>query len=654
MGVQSTLTINDGDLAADGVQIYGGQEVTLRLTAEAVGEDLDINQVTFSNVNLLVLNPDSSFETIPITVTWTLDASGDTDGDGRWDQGELRTWTASYTIPEEIQEGAIAAFGATIATKDFGPFGNGTGANGESSSATTAGMISVVDEPAPALTLEKTANVDSFEQFGDPIEYTFAVTNTGNRDLTNLTVTDPLIEEISAVLNEVTGENTGDADNDGSFDIGETWVFKGSYNADQADLEGDAIPNTATAEAFYGTQAVNDDDDEIVEYDAIELGIELTKTADQASYEGAGEEIVYTFSVDNTGNRGLSKVTVTDPLLNNVAAVTAGDTSFNIGDADEDNILDTDETWTFTGSYTTTEANNADIPNTATATGSYKELSATDTDNETVTYAPPSLSIALLKEADRTTFEAAGEAITYTFTATNNGNRDLDNLTISDSLLNDAVSGILTEGSEFNVGDTDNDGTFDVNEAWKFTGSYTTTEADAVTGNVVNVAQASATYKGSNVLSNEDDAIVNYNPPEPPSTLEGLSLGYWSEHITGRKADATWNEEAYEGASYKNASFEVFFFGGQAASLNWRNKTDVTMSEAVKLSGGGQFALARDAVAAVLNAERDDVNYKYTVADVQSMVRDAFNINDGGANTWGIESLKNELSLNNNLGNDLV
>ena len=259
-----------------------------------------------------------------------------------------------------------------------------------------------------------------------------------------------------------------------------------------------------------------------------------------------------------------------------------------------------------------------------------------------------------MKEADRTTFEAAGEAITYTFTATNNGNRDLDNLTISDSLLNDAVSGIITEGSEFNVGDTDNDGTFDVNEAWKFTGSYTTTEADALTGKVVNVAQASATYKGSNVFSNEDDAIVNYNPPEPPQTFEGLSLGYWSEHITGRKGDATWNEEAYEGASYKNASFEVFFFVDQEASLNWRNKTDVTMSEAVKLSGGGQFALARDAVAAVLNAERDDVNYKYTVADVQSMVRDAFNINDGGANTWGIESLKNELSLNNNLGNDLV
>ena len=79
MGVQSTLTINDGDLAADGVQIYGGQEVTLTLNAEAVGEDLDINQVTFSNVNLLVLNPDTSVETIPITVTWTLDASGDTD-----------------------------------------------------------------------------------------------------------------------------------------------------------------------------------------------------------------------------------------------------------------------------------------------------------------------------------------------------------------------------------------------------------------------------------------------------------------------------------------------------------------------------------------------------------------------------------------------
>lgn len=537
---------------------------------------------------------------------------------------------------------------------------NGVDADGEpevSSPSTTLGQLLLIPEPpTPAITLEKTADVESFELFGDTIEYTFAATNSGNRDLTGLTVSDPLIASISAVLADGTAFNAGDVNSDGSFDIGETWLFKGTYLAAAKDLnfDGDAIPNTATAEAFYGTQAVNDTDDETVAYDEVILGIDLTKTADQASYEGAGEEIVYTFSVDNTGNRGLSNVTVTDPLLTNVAAVTAASTSFNIGDADTDNILDTDETWTFTGSYTTTEANNADIPNTATATGSYRDNETSDTDDETVAYAPPSLSIALVKEADRTTFEAAGEAITYTFTATNTGNRDLENLTINDDLLNDAVSGILTEGSDVNVGDTDNDGTFDVNEAWKFTGSYTTTEADALTGNVVNVAQASATYKGSNVLSNEDDAIVNYNPPEPPQTFEGLSLGYWSEHITGRKGDATWNEEAYEGASYKNASFEVFFFGQQEASLNWRNKTDVTMSEAVKLSAGGQFALARDAVAAVLNAERDDVNYKYTVAEVQSMVRDAFNINDGGANTWGIESLKNELSLNNNLGNDLV
>ena len=445
MGVQSTLTINDGDLAADGVQIYGGQEVTLTLNAEAVGEDLDINQVTFSNVNLLVLNPDTSVETIPITVTWTLDASGDTDGDGRWEAGESRTWTASYTIPEEIQEGAIAAFGATIATKDFGPFGNGTGANVESSSATTSGTIEVVDEPTPALTLEKTANVDSFEKFGDPIEYTFEVTNTGNRDLTNLTVTDPLIEEISAVLNEETGENTGDADNDGSFDIGETWVFKGGYNADDADLEGDAIPNTATAEAFYGTRAVNDDDDEIVTYDAIELGIELTKTADQETFEGAGEDIVYTFSVDNTGNRGLSNVTVTDPLLSNVAAVTAEGSEFNVGDLNANDILDTDEIWTFTGSYTTTADDTADIPNTATASGSYRDEPVSDEDVETVTYDAIDLGIDLTKTADQASYEGAGEEIVYTFSVDNTGNRGLSNVTVIDPLLSN-VAAVTAEG----------------------------------------------------------------------------------------------------------------------------------------------------------------------------------------------------------------
>lgn len=151
--------------------------------------------------------------------------------------------------------------------------------------------------------------------------------------------------------------------------------------------------------------------------------------------------------------------------------------------------------------------------------------------------------------------------------------------------------------------------------------------------------------------------------------FEGLSQGYWGQHIPTRnkKGDSTWSEyadgvsatDAVTGTRYKDETFEKLFFGGPISSITWGSKVkgskvtdieDIKLTDAINIAGGGQFALARDAVAAVLNAERSDITYKYTAEQVISMVRDAFNINDFGANNWTITSLQEELGANNNLG----
>ncbi|PWH81402.1 hypothetical protein DIS18_14835 [Algibacter marinivivus] len=46
--------------------------------------------------------------------------------------------------------------------------------------------------PSPVLTLTKTADVETYDEIGDVITYTFVTTNTGNVTLNNVTVTDPL------------------------------------------------------------------------------------------------------------------------------------------------------------------------------------------------------------------------------------------------------------------------------------------------------------------------------------------------------------------------------------------------------------------------------------------------------------------------------
>lgn len=93
-------------------------------------------------------------------------------------------------------------------------------------------------------------------------------------------------------------------------------------------------------------------------------------------------------------------------------------------------------------------------------------------------------------------------------------------------------------------------------------------------------------------------------PPPPPSGGEGCTPGYWKqEHHFD-----SWNVYS------PNDSFSAVFgvsYGG-------------TLVEAAGAKGGGANALARHAVAALLNSANGDVSYLYSTADVISMVQAAF------------------------------
>jgi len=86
---------------------------------------------------------------------------------------------------------------------------------------------------------------------GDLIEYKIDVKNTGNVDLTNVVVTDTLL---GGPLDNVAV--TGDDENIGVLDVGETWTYSGNYALTQDDLDGYGnvgpdgnIVNTATVDS---------------------------------------------------------------------------------------------------------------------------------------------------------------------------------------------------------------------------------------------------------------------------------------------------------------------------------------------------------------------------------------------------------------------
>lgn len=532
--------------------------------------------------------------------------------------------------------------------------------------------------------------ITSGKQFfpGDSLDVEFSATPTGEENY----ITDVAITSFKLFVFDSSGTKigtitidpaelaytSGDTDNDGLMETGETWNYQASYKIPsdflsdypdasylrfQATIEGRDSDNVALQDPTLNEKSTPASAANEIFIIAPNPELQLTKEADLTSYEGPGEEITYTFTVENTGNVDLEDLQIEDAQLDDPATYVSGD--------DGDGIFETDETWVFTGTYTTTAEDDGDILNTATATASYGEEDVNDSDDEIVEYDPANPSLDLVKSADKTSFSAAGELITYTFEVTNTGNRDLDDLTLDDPLLSNETP---VESVGYNVGDVDEDDVFDIGETWEFTGTYNATSNDVSNGEIVNKATAKAnyTYAGgqTETLTAEDNWIV-YLAPEGP--FEGLSQGYWGQHFDGSNPDPTWDEKSGVGdKTYRETSFEEFFFGSQIGDLIWDTKIsggagssakgskkgvvvtgdgdDLLFTDAVNATGGGKYALARDAVAAVMNAERDDINYEYSVSWIQGAVRDAFNINDGGANNWTISSLQAELNHNNSLG----
>ena len=91
----------------------------------------------------------------------------------------------------------------------------------------------------------------------------------------------------------------------------------------------------------------------------------------------------------NQGNAAIAGVVVSDPFTTNEAPVLVG--TFNVGDTDQDNLLDVGETWQYTASHQVTQAEldaGTAIVNTATATGT-GATSDTDDASVPVVQTPP-------------------------------------------------------------------------------------------------------------------------------------------------------------------------------------------------------------------------------------------------------------------------
>ncbi len=113
---------------------------------------------------------------------------------------------------------------------------------------------------------------------------------------------------------------------------------------------------------------------------------------------------------------------------------------------------------------------------------------------------------------------------------------------------------------------------------------------------------------------------------KPPQGGEGCTPGYWrqDQHFD------SWVPTGYAPGDEYNVVF------GVSGSFD-------TLLDAVWANGGGENALARHAVAALLNAAHPDINYAYSVDEILAGVQNAYATGD-------FEPFKNALDTANNAG----
>ena len=181
--------------------------------------------------------------------------------------------------------------------------------------ATNAGMEVAVPPPCnPSLTIDKSSVLNDelddndLAELNETISYSFTVTNTGNVALSDVTVDDA----------RVTGVTPAPV----TLAPGASQVFTASpYTVTSADLAAGDLVNTATA---TGTSplgpVVSPPDSEITPTFLADPLLSIDKSAslndtDGNGFADAGEQIVYSFTLANTGNVTLTDVTVVDPRI---------------------------------------------------------------------------------------------------------------------------------------------------------------------------------------------------------------------------------------------------------------------------------------------------------------------------------------------------
>lgn len=373
-------------------------------------------------------------------------------------------------------------------------------------------------------------------ELGQEIAYSFIIENIGNVTLTEVSLTDPLVNVQGTPIESLPPGEQDDSQ------------FGALYNITQSDINNGFVFNEAFVSGI-------DPQQELVE-DADDVQIDITQRAELLLFKSSewidqngdeiaqvGERINYEFSIVNNGNVTIDEISIQDP---NITFETNPIISLEPNESDNSS---------YTGNYTITQEDidRGIYENSALVTGTdpddiiVSDISD-DPENEdnidveddgegddtTTTNIPQQADITLIKtgaflDESQDGLAQVGETIAYSFTVLNNGNVSLFDISITDPLIE--VFGVaellLPQESTTN-----------------FTGQYQITQEDINKGFVENSAIVSAKAPFSEVSDISDDPSNNTNidlnndaEPDDPTIVILPQLAKVNALLTGEYND---------------------------------------------------------------------------------------------------------------------
>ena len=321
------------------------------------------------------------------------------------------------------------------------------------------------------------------DRAGDLVNYRIVLTNLGNVPLTNIQVTD----RVESYAPTSPAYSSGDTNGDGRLDVGEQWIYNYSYILTQTDLNGrgggDGLLNniaTATSTEFG---PVSDNETVPLVYnldmsiDKVFTGVTGGNGNPLADHEG--DVLNYRITVGNPGNITLTNIQVVD----RVESYGITSPTYLRGDTNSDGIMDPNEAWIYSSSYTLTQADldgrgngNGYLDNLATAS-STQFGSISDTESVELVY---NTDLLIDKRFLRVSggngnlaADVAGDILNYQISVSNAGNVTQTGIQVVDQVESQGIT-----SPTYISGDIDSDNQLDVGEVWVYTFSYTLTQDD--------------------------------------------------------------------------------------------------------------------------------------------------------------------------------